>query len=57
MIRIGGSLKVRRCILDQLNIFVMSTEGFARSMMLEWIEKETYNHRACTINMQRFGRE
>jgi hypothetical protein len=57
MIRTGGSLKVRRCILDQLNIFVMSTEGFARSMMLEWIEKETYNHRACTINIQRFGRE
>ena len=44
-------------ILDQLTLFVMSTEGFARSMMLEWIEKETYNYRACTINMQRFGRE
>jgi len=43
--------------LDQLTLFVMSTEGFARSMMLEWIEKETYNYRACTINMQRFGRE
>jgi hypothetical protein len=57
MIRIGGSLKVGRCILDQLNIFVMSTEGFARSMMLEWIVKETYNYRACTINIQRFGRE
>jgi len=35
----------------------MSTEGFARSMMLEWIEKETYNYRVCTINIQRFGRE
>jgi hypothetical protein len=55
MIRIGGLLKVGRCILDQLNIFVMSTEGFARSMMLEWIEKETYNYRAFTINIQRFG--
>ena len=44
-------------ILDQLTLFVMSTEGFARSMMLEWIEKETYNYRACTINMQRFSRE
>ena len=43
--------------LDQLTLFVMSTEGFARSIMLEWIEKETYNYRACTINMQRFGRE
>jgi hypothetical protein len=44
-------------ILDQLTLFVMSTERFARSMMLEWIEKETYNYQACTINMQRFGRE
>jgi hypothetical protein len=44
-------------MLDQLKIFVMSTEGFARSMMLEWVEKETYNYRACTINMQRFRRE
>jgi hypothetical protein len=44
-------------ILDQLTLFVMSTDRFARSMMLEWIEKETYNYRACTINMQRFGRE
>jgi len=43
--------------LDELKLFVMSTEGFARSMMLERIEKETYNYRACTINMQRFGRE
>jgi hypothetical protein len=34
MIWIGGSLKVGRCMLHQLNIFVMSTEGFARSMML-----------------------
>jgi len=37
--------------LDQLRLFVMSTEGFARPMMLEWIEKEV-----CTINMQKFGR-
>jgi len=57
MIWIGGSLKDGRCILDQLNIFVMSTEGFARPMMLEWIEKETYNYRAGAINMQRFNRE
>jgi hypothetical protein len=44
-------------MLDQLMLFVMSTDGFARSIMLEWIEKETYNYRSCTINMQRFGRE
>jgi len=44
-------------ILDQLRLFVMSTEGYARPMMFEWVEKETYNYRACTINMQRFVRE
>jgi len=33
-------------------LFVMSTEGYARPMMFEWIEKEV-----CTINMQRFVRE
>ena len=44
-------------ILDQLRLFVMSTEGYARPMMFEWIEKETTNYRVCTINMQRFVRE
>jgi len=44
-------------ILDQLRLFVMSTEGYARPMMFEWVDKETYNYRACTINMQRFVRE
>jgi hypothetical protein len=43
--------------LDQLRLFVMSTEGHARPMMFEWVEKEKYNFRACTINMQRFVRE
>jgi hypothetical protein len=44
-------------ILDQLRLFVMSTEGYARPMMFEWIEKETTNYGVCTINMQRFVRE
>jgi hypothetical protein len=44
-------------ILDQLKLFVMSTNGFARSMTLEWVEKETYNYRACSIDGNRFGRE
>jgi hypothetical protein len=43
--------------LDQLRLFVMSTDGNARPMMFEWVEKERYNYRACTINMQRFVRE
>jgi hypothetical protein len=44
-------------ILDELKLFVMSTDGFARSMTLEWIEKETYNYRACSIDGKRFSRE
>src|SRR5262245_23329277 len=44
-------------MLDELQLFVMSTDGFARSMTLEWIEKETYDYRACSIGGQRFGRE
>jgi hypothetical protein len=43
--------------LDGLKLFVMSTDGFARSMTLEWIEKETYNYRACAIDGKRFTRE
>ena len=43
--------------LDELTLFVMATDGFARSITLEWIEKETYNYRACSIGGQRFTRE
>jgi hypothetical protein len=43
--------------LDQLKLFVMSTGGFARLITFEWVEKETYNHSACSINGTRFGRE
>ena len=42
---------------DELTLFAMSTDGFARSVMLEWIEKTTYNYRACSINGTRFTRE
>jgi hypothetical protein len=44
-------------ILDELSLFTMSTDGFARSMTLKWIEKETYNYRACSIDEKRFSRE
>ena len=44
-------------ILDELTLFAMSTDGFARSMTLEWIEKERYNYRACSIDGKRFSRE
>jgi len=43
--------------LDELTLFAMSTDGFARSIRLEWIEKETYNYRACLIDGKRFSRE
>jgi len=33
-------------ILDELTLFAMSTERFARSITIEWIEKERYNYRA-----------
>jgi hypothetical protein len=44
-------------MFDELTLFAMSTDGFARSMTLEWIEKETYNYRACSIDGKRFSRE
>ena len=44
-------------MLDELKLFVMSADGFARSITLEWVEKETYNYRACSINGKRFGPE
>jgi hypothetical protein len=43
--------------LDELKLFVMSTDGFARCLTFQWIEKETYNYRSCSINGTRFGRE
>jgi len=42
---------------DELKLFVMSTDSFARSITFEWIEKETYNYRACSIDGKRFTRE
>ena len=44
-------------MLDELKLFVMSTNGFARWITFQWIEKERYNFRSCSINGTRFGRE
>jgi hypothetical protein len=44
-------------MLDELKLFVMSTDGFARCITFQWVEKETYNYRSCSINGTRFGRE
>jgi hypothetical protein len=44
-------------IRDQLDLFVMSSDGFARQMKLEWIDNTNYDYRACSIDGQRFGRE
>jgi hypothetical protein len=42
---------------DQLDLFVMSSEGFARQMKWEWVDNSNYDYRACSIDGQRFGRE
>lgn len=44
-------------VLDQFKLFVLSTDRFARAVMFEWIEKEKYNYRSCSINGTRFSRE
>ena len=44
-------------ICDRLDLFVMSLDGFARQMTLEWIDNTNYDYRACSIDGQRFGRE
>jgi hypothetical protein len=38
-------------------LFVMSSDGFARQMKLEWIDNSNCDYRACSIDGQRFGRE
>ena len=43
-------------MLDELKLFLMSSAGFARSITFEWIEKETYDYRACSIDGKRFTR-
>jgi hypothetical protein len=44
-------------IRDQWDLFVMSSNGFARQMKLEWLDNSNYDYRACSIDGQRFGRE
>jgi hypothetical protein len=44
-------------IRDQLDLFVMSSDGFARQMKWEWIDNSNYDYRGCSIDGQRFGRE
>jgi hypothetical protein len=42
-------------ISDQLDLFVMSSDGFARQMKLEWVDNSNCDYRACSIDGQRFG--
>jgi hypothetical protein len=44
-------------IRDQLDLFLMSSDGFARQMKLEWIDNSNCDFRACSIDGQRFGHE
>lgn len=42
-------------IRDQWDLFLMSSNGFARQMKLEWVDNTNYDYRACSIDGQRFG--
>ncbi|HEX4653424.1 MAG TPA: hypothetical protein VH227_04175 [Candidatus Udaeobacter sp.] len=42
---------------DQLDLFMMSSNGFARQMKLEWVDNSNCDYRACSIDGQRFGRD
>jgi len=44
-------------IRDQWDLFVMSSNGFARQMKLEWLDNSNCDYRACSIDGQRFGRQ
>jgi hypothetical protein len=44
-------------IRDQWDVFLMSSNGFARQMKLEWLDNSNFDYRACSIDGQRFGRE
>ena len=44
-------------IRDQLELFVMSSNGFARQMKWEWIDNSNCDFKASSIDGQRFGRE
>ena len=44
-------------IRDQWDLFLMSSNGFARQLKLEWLDNSNCDYRACSIDGQRFGRE
>ena len=44
-------------IRDQLDLFVMSSDGFVRQMKWEWVDNGNCDYKACSIDGQRFGRE
>jgi len=44
-------------IHDQWDLFLMSSNGFARQMRLEWVDNSNCDYRACSIDGQGFGRE
>ena len=44
-------------IRDQWDLFLMSSNGFARQTKLEWVDNSNCDYRACSIDGQRFGRE
>jgi hypothetical protein len=39
---------------QQIEVFVMSMNGYARTLQLQWVDNENYDYRACVIDGQRF---
>jgi len=44
-------------IRDQCDLFLMSSNGFAHQLKLEWVDNSNCDYRACSIDGQRFDRE
>ena len=42
---------------DDLDLFVMSSDGTARQMSIKWVTIGNAEHQGCFIDRQRFGRE
>ncbi len=41
---------------QQIKVFIMSANGHARTLQLEWVDNHNYDYRACVIDGQRFSR-
>jgi hypothetical protein len=44
-------------LIDEIELFVMSTNGGGRPVTLKWTDNENCDYRACFIDGERFSRE